>query len=251
MADILWQIYYGRCGAADISRQIHYGRHIKANMLRHINRLWHIYIDAYLTAIILRQIFYGSYIMNEWMIGRKQPVHFRQQGLQKANAIITKEAIPLINHEASHLQKRCPRAILWLAYRQNILSVSPGSWKAPSAHSANSPCDNGTAELAMSMGCVLVVCGHSNRSNDGTTQCSIAQCGGILVQPPYFDDSNMQQESPRFFLESAAEQQPFYSVACQAPGRYLSAEATWRTGTSDKVRKPCSEAPTLWRVMHF
>ena len=186
-----------------------------------------------------------------FFIGRKQPVHFRKQGLQKANAIMTKEAMPLINHEASHLRRRCPRAILWLAYRQSILSVYPGSRIAPSDHSASSPCGNGSAMPTMSMGCVLVVRGHSSRSNAGTTQRSIAQCVGILVRPPYFDAGNMQQASPCFFSGSVAEQQPFYSATCQAPGRYLSAEATWNTGTSDKVRKPCSEAPTLWRVMHF
>ena len=136
---------------------------------------------------------------------------------------MTKEAMPLINHEASHLRRRCPRAILWLAYRQSILSVYPGSRIAPSAHSASSPCGNGSAVPAMSMGCVLVVRGHSSRSNAGTTQRSIAQCVVILVRPPYFDAGNMQQASPLLFSGSVAEQQPFYSATCQAPGRYLSA----------------------------
>ena len=57
------------------------------------------------------------------MIGRKQVVYFRQQGLQKANTIMTKEAMPLINHETSHLRRRCPRAVWWLAYWHHLVCV--------------------------------------------------------------------------------------------------------------------------------
>ena len=56
MADILWQIWYGRYITADILWQIYYGNGITTNILRQI------YYIRYVTADTLRQIHYGRYI---------------------------------------------------------------------------------------------------------------------------------------------------------------------------------------------
>ena len=45
-------------------------------------------------------------------VGEK--ICLRQQGFQKANAVMTKEAAPLINHEASHLRRQCLRVCIYI-----------------------------------------------------------------------------------------------------------------------------------------